>query len=257
MGPGNRILVCEQSPTLADQLRRRLAAAGFWVDVANSARECLELLREREYAAMTCNLILPDQDGISLIRDLRAVGLDFPILAVSILERDTETTSPVADDNEDEPPEPDWVRKAAEQARVIFSIKSARYRSRDFRPRILHVEQDPFSAMLVSSALKDTADIVHAASLEEVEDAVFSQQFDLVLLNPVMAGGHGEDALHIIAGSRPDLPIVLHTHYGERDAETDDLFPTTGSSDTESMGLIATIRTVMLHSMEVPARAQA
>ena len=256
MGPGNRILVCEQSPELAEQLRRKLTAAGFWVDVANSARECLELLREREYAAMTCNLILPDQDGISLIRDLRAVGLDFPILAVSILEQEA-TPAPSAATDDEDPLQPDWVQKAAEQARVIFSIKSARYRSRDFRPRILHVEQDPFSAMLVSSALKDTADIVHAASLEEVEDAVFSRQFDLVLLNPVMADGSGENALHIIAGSRPDLPIVLHTHYGESEAQDDDLFPTTGPSDAESLGLIATIRTVMLHSMEVPARAQA
>ena len=48
-----------------------LEREGYRADVAHDAAEARRLLGERSYAALTLDLVLPDLDGVSLIRELR------------------------------------------------------------------------------------------------------------------------------------------------------------------------------------------
>jgi CheY-like chemotaxis protein len=66
-----RILICEDDRDVAALLNLMLRQAGYRTDIAYGAAEAKRLIGERSYAAMTLDLLLPDQDGLSLIRDLR------------------------------------------------------------------------------------------------------------------------------------------------------------------------------------------
>ncbi|HEX8833412.1 MAG TPA: ATP-binding protein, partial [Abditibacteriaceae bacterium] len=79
-----RILICEDDEDIAHLLTMMMSQLGYESDVAGNATEARALLARNSYHAMTLDLILPDQDGISLIRYLRSQPKtrDLPIVVV-------------------------------------------------------------------------------------------------------------------------------------------------------------------------------
>ncbi len=257
MGHRPRVLICEHDRALAERLRHTLERAGFWADIAKDVREILQLNEHAHYDAMTLDLIFPDQDAVSLVRDLRILGLNLPVLCVSIRNE----LDAAEEDWEDDPrlpgaEQPEWVEKAAEQSRVIFAVKAAAQRVRGFRPTILHVESDPFSAGLVQASLRKCANVIQVKSAHGIDAAVAGESLDLALLNPNLADGSGHQALHSIAAAHPDLPVVLHGTY-EFHPDKMDLFPNLASEKPAALGLIEALRSQILHSIAIPVCAQA
>jgi two-component system OmpR family response regulator len=80
-----RILVVEDDRETADQLKDSLSASGYHVDLAVDGREGLSRGRSAEYAVMTVDRMLPDIDGLAVIRRLREAGIVTPALIVSAL----------------------------------------------------------------------------------------------------------------------------------------------------------------------------
>lgn len=81
-----RVLVCEDERDVAFSLRAMVEQLGLAADIACDATEARQMLERDDYAAMTLDLTLPGQDGIALIRELRASRKTaaLPILVVSI-----------------------------------------------------------------------------------------------------------------------------------------------------------------------------
>jgi two-component system, OmpR family, response regulator len=84
-GGRRRILVVEDDPETAGQLAEELITSGYEVDVAASGGEALERSRERGYAVITIDRMLPDIDGISVMQALRSEGIAAPFLIISAL----------------------------------------------------------------------------------------------------------------------------------------------------------------------------
>ena len=80
-----RILVIEDDRETAEQIVEALAASGFAVDLADDGEDGLDRARSAEYAVMTIDRMLPDIDGIAVIRSLREEGIVTPALIVSAL----------------------------------------------------------------------------------------------------------------------------------------------------------------------------
>ena len=80
-----RLLVVEDDPRLAELIRRALCEEGYAVDVAHSATEALELFEAVEYALVTLDLMLPDTDGLDVLRQIRQHRLrgGTPIVIIS------------------------------------------------------------------------------------------------------------------------------------------------------------------------------
>jgi two-component system response regulator PhoP len=78
-----RILVVEDASLLRQQLKMGLQQAGFVVDDASEGKSGLFLAIENEYDAAIIDLGLPEIDGISLIRKLRAAGQRYPVLILT------------------------------------------------------------------------------------------------------------------------------------------------------------------------------
>jgi DNA-binding response OmpR family regulator len=82
-----RILVVEDSDRLRASLADGLRAAGYAVDVAADGKVGLNNARVIEYDLIVLDLMLPELDGLSLLRQLRARASRVPVLILSAKDR--------------------------------------------------------------------------------------------------------------------------------------------------------------------------
>ena len=84
-GGHRRILVVEDDPETAGQLTEQLASSGYLVDLATTGSEALSRIASRDYGVITIDRMLPDIDGIAVMRQLRDDGISAPFLIISAL----------------------------------------------------------------------------------------------------------------------------------------------------------------------------
>ena len=82
---GARILLLEDSPVQRKSLETVLARRGFLVDSAQSVAEARELFAKREYELFVIDLVLHEESGLSLIRQLRRHAIDFVLHPIIVL----------------------------------------------------------------------------------------------------------------------------------------------------------------------------
>jgi two-component system OmpR family response regulator len=84
-GDHRRILVVEDDPETAGQLVEQLTTSGYRVDLATCGNEALSRGGAADYAVITIDRMLPDIDGIAVMRQLRGDGVAAPFLIISAL----------------------------------------------------------------------------------------------------------------------------------------------------------------------------
>ncbi len=84
-GGHRRILVVEDDPETAGQLMEQLTSSGYQVDLATCGNEALSRGASCDYAVITIDRMLPDIDGIAVMRQLRDDGVAAPFLIISAL----------------------------------------------------------------------------------------------------------------------------------------------------------------------------
>jgi two-component system, OmpR family, response regulator QseB len=77
------LLVVEDSLRLGPLLVEAMHGAGYSVDLATTAKECLDATRTGAYDLFIIDLGLPDQDGARLISHLRSIRIQQPILIIT------------------------------------------------------------------------------------------------------------------------------------------------------------------------------
>jgi len=77
------VLVVDDDPAIIVALERGLRVEGFDVRSANGGVEALHAVEEREPDVMVLDINMPDLDGVSVTRTLRANGHDVPICILS------------------------------------------------------------------------------------------------------------------------------------------------------------------------------
>jgi DNA-binding response OmpR family regulator len=78
-----RVLVVEDEQRLAAALARGLSAEGFDVEVVHDGLEGLWRGRERPYAAIVLDILLPGLNGYRVCRELREADVSTPILMLT------------------------------------------------------------------------------------------------------------------------------------------------------------------------------
>ncbi len=84
-GGHRRILVVEDDPETAGQLVESLSSSGYQVDLAATGNDALRRGATNEYVVVTIDRMLPDIDGITVMRQLRGEGIATPFLIISAL----------------------------------------------------------------------------------------------------------------------------------------------------------------------------
>lgn len=86
---GNRkILVIDDDPTVRDLMQRHLGKDGFEVLIARGGKEGIEMARMHKPAAITLDVLMPEMDGWSVLRTLKADPelADIPVVMATILD---------------------------------------------------------------------------------------------------------------------------------------------------------------------------
>jgi DNA-binding response OmpR family regulator len=78
-----RLLVVEDNEELAGLLRTGLEAAGFAADLVANAGDARAVIASTRYAAVVLDLGLPDEDGLTVLRELRAREDATPVLVLT------------------------------------------------------------------------------------------------------------------------------------------------------------------------------
>jgi PAS domain S-box-containing protein len=201
------ILLCEDDPDAAAVLSGRLRAAGFPTDVACTAEEAVKGAASRSYAAILVDLQLPDSDGISLIKNLRAQPRyhNTPIVVVSAdpkRGRDDKRSSALN--------VLDWLEKPVDTERLLHVLNRPIVRDNYVRPRILHLDDDRDVLRVVAQALSSTAEVVSVETIDEARHVLDTHHFDLAVLDVGLAEGFGLDLIPDLCGpdGRP-IPVVV------------------------------------------------
>jgi two-component system OmpR family response regulator len=78
-----RILIAEDEPALATQIKNVLMSDGLAVDVASDGAEALFLAETEPYDMMILDIGLPVKDGITVLKNMRASGVETPVLILT------------------------------------------------------------------------------------------------------------------------------------------------------------------------------
>lgn len=206
-GPARpRILICEDDRDIARLIAMMLDKGGFDTDMVYSAAQALALLEQHRYAAMTVDLKLPDQDGITLIRTLRRQEntRDLPIVVVSAMAGEGQIAF-----NNQPLTVSDWLDKPIDENLLVLGLRRAIDGMAAGKPRILHVEDDLDIQRITAAIVQEFATFEFAATLEEARARLLGQRFDLVLLDLTLPGGSGWDLLDDIEALDRPPPVVV------------------------------------------------
>jgi PAS domain S-box-containing protein len=231
-----RVLVCEDDPDVAKLIQLMLQNAGLASDIAYDAAEAKALLLSRRYAAMTLDLMLPDQDGLSLIRELRtAPGMaHLPVIVVSAtaeegkLKLHGENLEVI-----------DWIGKPIDESRLLANLRQVQGAA---RLRVLHVEDDPDLRRVVSTIARDVADFVPAESVGDATAKLARERFDMVLLDLGLPDGSGWELLQLINRLTPRPRVVIFSAHDEQADRGQGADPFLVKSQTSDQQLLDTIR---------------
>ncbi len=88
--PGGHVLVVEDEHDIANLISRYLTRAGYRVTITGTAADALRIARDEQPDLITLDMVLPDADGLSVLKRLTTdpVTADIPVLVVSMLADD-------------------------------------------------------------------------------------------------------------------------------------------------------------------------
>ncbi|MBT3358887.1 MAG: PAS domain S-box protein [Rhodospirillales bacterium] len=203
-----RVLICEDDPDFAKILSIILSQSGMTTDIAYDAKSAKALLKTNRYDAMTVDIVLPDQDGVSMIRELRRRKdtRNLPIVIVSGRAKETRekiktSTLGIVD----------WLNKPINEDQLSHAITLAVRPdlNRAGKPRLLYVEDDPDLVSVVSSLVAEYADTTIAGSISEGKRYLRDGSFDLVIVDVKLPDGSGLDLLELAKDKKGGATPVI------------------------------------------------
>jgi two-component system OmpR family response regulator len=122
------ILVVDDEPSIVDTVATVLRYEGFEVFEATTGRQALSLVQERRFDLIVLDLMLPDFDGLSLTRRIRADGVSTPVLFLTARGEVSDLVSGL------EAGADDYVAKPFSLAEVVARSKALVRRSKGLAP---------------------------------------------------------------------------------------------------------------------------
>ncbi len=202
IGSEEKILVVEDDPGISVLLCRALAAAGYTTTAAASMAQARKCLEEDDYLAMTLDLVLPDNEGVGIIKELRedpkTHHLPVVVVSASADEAQRELRGGVVGVL-------DWLGKPIDFTRLLQAIGKVNGRS---TKNILHVEDDKDISKVLASMTSGLAITTQVSSLEVAREALLQNEYHLVILDIRLSDGNGLELLKEINALEP-RPRVL------------------------------------------------
>jgi CheY-like chemotaxis protein len=204
-GAGRTVLVIDDDPEARDIVERLLARDDFAVVTASSGEEGLRLAHTLEPAVITLDVMMPEMDGWSVLRALKADPAlrDIPVVMLTMLDEEAKGYSLGATDFLVKPVDRDQLRGVV-----------SRYHTPEQTCTALLVDDDPAVRGTLSSALVTAGwQVEQAGNGREALDRMAACQPTLILLDLMMPVMDGFDFL-VERHARPEwreIPVLVLT----------------------------------------------
>ena len=204
-GPGATILVIDDDPEARDIIERYLMKDGYIIATAVSGEQGLRLAHEIQPAAITLDVMMPEMDGWSVLRALKAdpVLRAIPVIMLSMIDDRTRGYSLGAVDYLTKPVDRELLHKAL-----------SRYYCADDICPVLLVEDDIETREMMARTLDKAGWAVsEAGNGQEALDSMADLQPRLILLDLMMPVMDGFNFLAELR-ARPEwqhIPVIVIT----------------------------------------------
>jgi PAS domain S-box-containing protein len=197
-----RVLIVEDERDIADIIALTLKRDGLHSDIAPDIETAKNLLASNRYVAMTLDIKLAGQSGLTLYEHLRntANGLDLPVIVISAFIDDARKSL-----NGSALGIVDWLEKPIDMDRLCAAIEKVRDGAFRRMPAVLHVEDDEDVLEVMSAGLGDDIAITFARNVQEARFELQQKHFDLVILDLTLPDGSGAELL----GTIPSDTVVI------------------------------------------------
>ena len=238
------ILICEDDADIATFLSVLLNGAGYQSKIAPSAEAAKSMLMDERFDAMTLDLGLPGQDGISFIQDLRQgpTTRELPIVIVSANAADgkAKLNGPAIHII-------DWMQKPVDTEMLIRRLDETLTDSASSKPKILHVEDDTSVLEIVSVLIGDMASVNTAMTLIDAKQLLEQNDYDLVILDLMLPDGRGETLLPLLGKpGQPTTPVIVFSSADKADDVINVVNTVLVKSQTSNEQLLDVIRSIIL-----------
>lgn len=200
-----KILICDPNFDSAYHLKNLFLRKKIEADIANTVKQAKMMIKENNYSLITVDLLLPDEDGISFIKDLRhdTKSHDIPIIVLTSEKEKNELKIEgfhVIN----------WFEKPINEEK---SAKIIDYINKNFPHKIsniLSIEDDNDVTQLIALLLQGKARVWNANSLQQAKKLLQDQEFDLVILDLNLPDGTGTELLPCInIKTKEFIPIIV------------------------------------------------
>ena len=204
-GAGRTVLVIDDEPEAQEIIERFLRKEGFEVATAGSGDEGLRLAHKLKPAAITLDVMMPEMDGWSVLRALKAdPGLqDIPVVMLTMLDDKSKGYSLGATDYLTKPVDRDMLHNAL-----------ARYYTPGESCSVLLVEDDqPTREVMARTLEKANWSVSEAGNGREALDQLAQKKPQLILLDLMMPVMDGFDFLLEMRANEDwqDIPVIVLT----------------------------------------------
>ncbi|MFK5948763.1 MAG: response regulator [Methylococcales bacterium] len=202
---GQHILVLEDEPDIAKLLSLLLEQQNFNVSTCSNTTEARKLLETTQFDAITVDIRLPGQDGLSFVQEIRSKESNFclPIIIISAEAEIHKNKSSAALRIVD------WIDKPIDTERLKKSLHYALKKSTHSLANILHVEDNEDLIEMMSGLLANKAQLSQASTLQSAKGQIKSTHFDLIILDVGLPDGNGLDLIPLINQQAPLVPIII------------------------------------------------
>lgn len=122
-GPA-RIVVVDDEPSITDAVATALGYEGFDVAEAHGGRDALDLVLDLRPDLVILDVMLPDLDGMTLLRRLRQDGIDVPVLFLTARDEPSDRVEGLVAGGDD------YVTKPFTLAEVVARVHAILRRTR-------------------------------------------------------------------------------------------------------------------------------
>ena len=212
-----RVLVIDDDPIVRDLMKTHLENDGFEVILADGGKEGINLARTEKPSVITLDILMPEMDGWSVLRTLKAdpETENIPVVMASILDEQKQGLALGAND---------YVSKPVNRDKLITALR--RFVGPGPGKSVLIVEDDPDSRMFLRRLLRtEEYEVFEAVNGQDGLDQLESMDTnpDIILLDlmmPIMDGFEFLERIKKIE-SHSDIPILVVTaaDLNEKDLE--------------------------------------
>ncbi len=79
----NYILIADDEPVICSNLKEYLEYEGFSVLTASNGKIALEIFKENDVDLVISDIVMPELDGISLIKEIKEIDIDVPVVIMT------------------------------------------------------------------------------------------------------------------------------------------------------------------------------